>query len=133
MIRLKRLRPDAILPVRGTPGSVGLDLAIPDDVVLYRGVPALISLGFAVELPAGTFGDIRERSSWRLKGVTISGVIDSDYRGPVGLLAIAGNFLKIPAGTRVAQMLVTAYTPWGCVEVDELGETSRKGGFGSTS
>ena len=63
------------------------------------------------------------------------GVIDADYRGPlgVGLRNNQGDPYTIQPGDRVAQLLVV---PVACPEieiVDELPPTERgEGGFGST-
>lgn len=64
----------------------------------------------------------------------IEGKIDSDYRGGVG--AIVHNrenveFL-IKAGTRIAQMTFHKVESPDFEEVEELSESNRDGGFGST-
>lgn len=64
----------------------------------------------------------------------IEGKIDSDYRGPVGVILCSRDersFL-IKAGTRIAQMTFTKVETIEWDVVDELSETDRDGGFGST-
>ena len=64
----------------------------------------------------------------------IEGKIDSDYRGPVGVILCSRDdraFL-IKAGTRIAQMTFMQVETVGFVETDDLSETDRDGGFGST-
>ena len=67
-------------PIKMTTDSAGYDLRMPKDVVVHPGNPVKIQLNFKMEMPAGLFGYIVPRSSFGLKGLLISGVIDSDYR-----------------------------------------------------
>jgi dUTP pyrophosphatase len=63
------------------------------------------------------------------------GTIDSDYRGPLGVILLntgAQNF-TIVHGDRIAQMVVAPVVQAEFVSVAQLDETSRdQGGFGST-
>ena len=64
----------------------------------------------------------------------IEGKIDSDYRGPVGVILCNrdNRTFLIKAGTRIAQMTFMQVETVDFVETDELSETDREGGFGST-
>ena len=66
---------------------------------------------------------------------TNAGVLDSDYRGWVGVM-IRNNsieYLRILKGERIAQFLVVAVPETEIEEVFELSATQRgEGGFGST-
>lgn len=64
----------------------------------------------------------------------IVGKIDSDYRGGVGVIVNNNDTREfyIKAGTRIAQMTIYRVPETEFVEVEELSETERKGGFGST-
>ena len=82
---------------------------------------------------------IRPRSGLALKfGVTVlnaPGTIDSDYRGPVGV--ILANFGDAPftvgRGDRIAQMILAPVARAEFAERDELAVSARaEGGFGST-
>lgn len=62
------------------------------------------------------------------------GKVDSDFRDGVGVIVNNrdnSDFL-IKAGTRIAQMTIYRVSETDFVEVEELSETGRKGGFGST-
>ena len=62
-------------------------------------------------------------------------VIDSDYRGEV-IVALHNDsniHQIVPAGSRIAQLIVMNYVPITWHEVDELTSTDRgSDGFGST-
>ena len=62
-------------------------------------------------------------------------VIDPDYRGSiqVGLYNDSDEVQVVPAGTRIAQLLILPYVTADFAVVDELDKTERgDGGFGST-
>lgn len=64
----------------------------------------------------------------------IQGKIDSDYRGEVGVIVNNrdSRSFEIKAGTRIAQMTFHKVEEAEWEEVEELSETDREGGFGST-
>ena len=98
----------------------------------------LVPLGFAMEIPDGYHAKVLPRSSTGLKTpvrmANSCGIIDSDYRGEVMMIAEAvREDWHITAGDRVAQMLIEKNEPVVLVESDELSDTVRgSGGFGST-
>lgn len=64
-----------------------------------------------------------------------AGVIDADYRGPLGVILF--NFsdvdFEVKAGDRIAQLIVERIVMPDVVEVEDLDSTARgAGGFGST-
>lgn len=132
----------AKIPVRGTPGSAGLDLCacIEEEVVVRPGDLVKISTGIAIGLPGPEFaGFIFARSGLAVKhGITLSnsvGVIDSDYTGEliVGLCNVGSAPYTILPGERIAQLVVLPVSCPTVVETDVLDETLRgAGGFGST-
>ena len=121
----------------GSAQAAGFDLhSIEDTVVPARG-KALVGTGLAFCIPEGNYGRIAPRSGLAVKNsIDVgAGVIDSDYRGEVKVLLF--NFsdteFKINEGDRIAQMIITKYTPTIMTEVKELDATVRgDGGFGST-
>ena len=140
-LKLKKLRPQAVLPVRATTGSAGLDLSacIDAPMTLAPGQRALIPTGLAAAIPAGTAGMIYARSSLGVKhGIALSngvGVIDSDYRGEisVGLCNFSSEPYTIQPGERIAQLVLHPVLLLPVEEADSLDETARgAGGFGST-
>lgn len=134
---VKRLSQDAFLPTRGSSESAGLDLYSPIDTVIEPGKRLLIPLDISISIPSSTYGHILPRSGLALKwGIHVgAGVIDSDYRGNVGVLLF--NLGELPfvvkRGDRIAQMVIKPYEKVEVEEVEEIDDTERgKGGFGST-
>lgn len=132
---------DIPLPYYATEGAAALDLhaCLDEAAVIPAGGRALIPTGLAVAIPAGYVGIVAVRSSMGIKnGITLSngiGVIDSDYRGPlgVGLLNTTGAPYTVLPGDRVAQLMVVPVLRPALRVADELPETRRgQGGVGST-
>lgn len=138
-IKLKVLNKEVLLhlPERKTHGSSGHDLKSLESFTLVHGVPKLIKLGFAVQIPYGYEWQIRPRSSYGLRGIIMPnapGTIDSDYRGEIGveLMSIRGN-QPIYKGDCIAQAVLCEVDMRGYSVDDELDDTKRgNGGFGST-
>jgi dUTPase len=111
---VKRLRPDAVLPFRGTPDSVGYNLCLPtesESVFIHFGEPALIKLGFALVIPAGYYGRIAPHSDLVVKmGVGVmSEVIDAGNRGEICIVLVAlkaQSLVKLEPGAAVAQLIL---------------------------
>lgn len=140
-VKVKKLTTTAILPKQQSAGAAGFDLCadIKEDVVIKPHQTVMISSGIAFEIPAGYFGAIYARSGLStkrgLRPANCVGVIDSDYRGPVGLpLHNDTDEVRIvKPRDRVAQMVIQEAFGVILEEADELSETERgSGGFGST-
>ena len=140
-LNIKKVKSNAILPVRATEGSAGADMCacIDSPVTLWPGRRELIPTGIAMEIEPGWVGLQFGRSGLGTKhGITLSnavGVIDSDYRGEVYVALINHGELPytIQHGERIAQLVFVPVAVAGIVEVDELSSTERgMGGFGST-
>ena len=140
-INVKKLRPDARLPVYGTEFSAGADLCACLDapVTLQPGETKLISIGIAMEIPAGYAGLVFARSGLaskrHLAPANKVGVIDPDYRGE--FFVPLHNHGPVPhtvePGERIAQMILTPFLTAQFVEAESLSDTVRgAGGFGST-
>lgn len=131
------------LPRYESAGAAGADLRANFEdrgaVTLETGARALIPTGLRMEIPLGFEVQIRPRSGLALKhGVSLvnsPGTIDSDYRGPVGVIVInhgAAPF-EIRHGDRIAQMVIAPVLQAEMTLADSLDETARgTGGFGST-
>jgi dUTP pyrophosphatase len=82
------------LPAYQTAGAAGADLhaALSEPVTLAPGERRLIPTGLVLQIPDGYEGQVRPRSGLALKHgigmVNAPGTIDSDYRGPVGVLLV---------------------------------------------
>lgn len=131
------------LPSYETAGAAGADLRAnmpgKQSIMLATGERALIPTGLRMAIPPGFEVQIRPRSGLALKhGVTLAntpGTIDSDYRGPVGVIVInlGQDLFTVTHGMRIAQMVVAPMVQARFAVVTELDETARgAGGFGST-
>lgn len=139
-LAVRRLRPDAVLPVRQHPGDAGLDLCCVEPVRLGPGERAFVPTGLAVAIPEGHAGIVTPRSGLAARhGLTLvntPGVVDAGYRGELQVLLLntdrEATFEAAP-GERIAQLLVMPVSLPAVEEVASLGETPRgAGGFGST-
>jgi dUTP pyrophosphatase len=136
-LAVKRLHPDAILPARQSPGAAGYDLHTTKGATLAPGEWHLFNTGIAVAIPLGWYGKIEARSGLAVRGGIdkMAGVIDSDFRGPIGvcLINLGSEPVIISSGARIAQLIIQAHASPEIVEVDDLPETERGTDcFGST-
>ncbi len=138
-LKVRKLRPDAILPAYAREGDAGLDLFAVAQTVIPAGRSALVPTGIAIELPSGTEAQVRPRSGLALKhALTVlntPGTIDEGYRGEVGVILInhGSSAFTVEPGMKIAQMVVSPRIQVAVVEVDALSDTERgAGGFGST-
>lgn len=136
-MKIKRLIDRLPAPQRETDGSAGYDLrSAIGAITILPGERRVVETGFAWEIPAGMVGMIRPRSGLAVReGLhVLAGVIDSDYRGEVKVLLVnlGDEAITITTGDRIAQMVVTLFHGNELIEVDELDDIDRGGGFGST-
>ena len=142
VIKIKKLRENAKIPFRATPGSAGMDLyaCIEEPVLIEPQKIAVIPTGIAVELESPEYvALIYARSGLAIKhGIAPAncvGVVDSDYRGEVcvGLVNQTDEPFTVQPQDRIAQMVIAPVELPRIEVVDELGGTERgAGGFGST-
>ncbi|GAA6191658.1 dUTP diphosphatase [Phaeobacter sp. NW0010-22] len=143
VVRDKDADPQIALPSYETTGAAGADVranfADGRSSVVPPGERALIPTGLRIEIPSGYEVQVRPRSGLALKhGVTIPnapGTIDSDYRGPLGviLLNTGSEPFTVGHGDRIAQLVVAPVVQAQFDLSDDLGSTTRgAGGFGST-
>ena len=136
-LRFKRLHAEAKLPTRGSSDAAGLDIYAAARVVLAPGARAAVSTGLSVAIPKGFYGRIAPRSGLAVRhGIdTLSGVIDSDYRGEILCVLInhGDEPFEIETGARIAQLIIESIAMPEPTWADDLDETGRgAGGFGST-
>jgi dUTP pyrophosphatase len=141
LIRVKRLRAGAILPLYMTEHAAGMDLhaAVEETLILSPGKRSLVPTGIALAIPPGFEGQVRPRSGLALKkGVALvnsPGTIDADYRGEIGVIVInhGSDAVEIHPGDRIAQLVIAPVQRAELVWIEELDETLRSsGGFGHT-
>jgi dUTP pyrophosphatase len=116
-----------------------LAAAVEAPITLAPGERRLIPTGLALEIPPGYEGQVRPRSGLALRHgigmVNTPGTIDSDYRGPVGVLLVNHGqepFVIEPLA-RIGQLVVARVERAEIELVETLDGTTRgSGGFGST-
>lgn len=136
-ISVKKLRPDAIIPTRGSKDAAGLDLYSIDYITIPAGGRVLVPTGISISIPRNTYFRIAPRSGLAYKsGVDVlAGVIDSDYRGEIKVLLVnlSKELFSIAKGDRIAQGILELIQIPDVIEVESLDDTDRgAGGFGST-
>jgi dUTP pyrophosphatase len=134
---VKKLSEKAVVPTRGSEWSAGYDLSAAKEMTIKSGGRAVVPTDLAIACPAGTYGRIAPRSGLAVKkGIDVgAGVVDADYRGPVGvvLFNLGEHDFEIKAGDRIAQLVLEKVVMSPVEVVEELDETVRgSGGFGST-
>src|SRR6185312_986682 len=138
VLKVKRLHPDAILPVRGSKGAAGYDLfSASEETIICAHGKATIDTNLSIKVPSGYYGRIAPRSGLAQKNFIDvgAGVIDEDYRGAVKVLLF--NFsveeFCVKKGDKIAQLILEKIATPEVLEVDELDQTERGDkGFGST-
>jgi dUTP pyrophosphatase len=143
--RLPGHDPEIPLPAYATAGAAGMDVRanFPADqragLTLQPMQRALIATGLSLAIPDGHEIQVRPRSGLALKHglalVNAPGTIDSDYRGPLGILLVnlGDQPFAIAHGDRIAQLVLSPVTRCDWDELAELVASARgSGGFGST-
>ncbi len=141
-LKIKKIKPNAIIPRRETKGAAGLDLhaCLDNPVTIGVGEIFTVPTGIALEPEREDvvmFVIIRS-SMGRKHGITLAnsiGVIDSDYRGEI-LVPIINHGSEpyvLQPEERFAQLVITPVIFPEVCEVDTLDSTERgEQGFGST-
>lgn len=133
-----QLLPGAKVPTKATSEAAGYDLCAFEtkNIQLPPGERVCINTGLKVEIPGGYYGRIAPRSGIALKnGIDVlAGVIDSDYRGIIGviLLNTGKEPFEIKPFDRIAQIIFEKRYIAEFNEVSTLSTSARTGGFGST-
>ena len=140
-MKIKKLTETAVIPTRGSNQAAGYDLYadLENAIEVKPHETVKIHTGISMAVPEGYFGAIFARSGLStkkgLRPANCTGVVDSDYRGPV-IVALHNDSevaQLVEPGERIAQMVVMPYLAVDFDVVDELDETERgEGGFGST-
>lgn len=134
------------LPFYATAGAAGADICAnfplnerDCGMILKPLARRIVPTGLRVEIPLGYEMQIRPRSGLALKkGLSLPntpGTIDSDYRGPLGVLLInlGEEDVMIAHGDRIAQAIIAPCVQAQFAMVETLSDSARgEGGFGST-
>lgn len=141
MIKIQKLKDNAIIPTKGSEKAAAYDLyaCIQDKIIIRPGENAKIGTGLAITPPEGYCGLILPRSGMAtkrgLRPANTPGLCDEDYTGEyiVALYNDSKEDQIISYGDRIAQLYFLPYINEEFILVDKLEETKRgDGGFGST-
>ena len=141
-LKVKKLHPDAVLPMYNYPSDSGFDLHSVEEVILVPFGRALVPTGLSFQFDEGLEIQMRPKSGLAInQGLTIlntPGTIDQGYSGEVKAIVFNTNNyeFKITKGMKIAQAVLCPVINGKFVMIDEvndLNETDRKdNGFGST-
>ncbi|XP_068653768.1 deoxyuridine 5'-triphosphate nucleotidohydrolase-like isoform X2 [Aristolochia californica] len=137
LLKVKKLSESAILPSRGSALAAGYDLSSAKETKVPARGKALVPTDLSIAIPEGTYARIAPRSglAWKHSIDVGAGVIDADYRGPVGVILFnhSDTDFEVKPGDRIAQLIVEKIMTPEISEVQDLDSTVRgTGGFGST-
>lgn len=142
-LKFKRLKDEAILPIRAHKGDAGLDLTCTEITTELNECGQVILVyhtALAVEIPEGYVGLLFPRSSIANKALMATnsvGVIDSGYRGEI-MFKMKATTDVVPAiykpGEKFCQLVIVPYLNDITIsESAELSESDRgEDGYGST-
>ena len=150
-LNYSKLCKDAKEPFQANESDAGYDLFSTEYVTIEPFKRKLVSTGINIEIPQGFYGRIAPRSGLALKdGIDVlAGVVDSTYRGEIGVVLInlaypehlggleaigmgAGSF-EIKPGDRRAQIIIERCQPAIFSEVKDLNNSDRgENSFGSS-
>jgi dUTP pyrophosphatase len=137
-IQVKKLSENAKIPTQGSKFAAGYDLYAAENAVVYPKTRFLVKTNIVISIPEGFYGRIAPRSGLAYKnGIDIlAGVIDSDYRGDVGVILYNSDAcaeFEVKKGDRIAQIIFERCMKASFEEVKDLESSVRSvGGFGST-
>ena len=109
-LRVKCLRDNAVLPVRGTTRAVGYDISAANGCVIPAHGKGSVDTGLAVSLPPGTYARIAPRSGLVYQHFIDvgAGVVNSDFRGEIKVI-LFNHFVEdfpVQAGDRITQLIL---------------------------
>ena len=136
MVNIK-LTEESQVPKKGTEESAAYDLRSSKRTMLEPGTITMVDLKLKLELPPGYFMKLYSRSGLALKGIlTVAGVIDSDYRGPVRALLYNSTQQQfcVEKGQRITQAVILPVLNVQWTKEDGINHDTKRGegGFGST-
>lgn len=122
---------DVKLPSKSHELDCGLDLYLPEELVLDPFETVCIGLGLSVEVPEGTAGILAPRSSIAKKGIVChTSIIDPGYKGEIHLIVTncSNNRYYFAAGDRLCSLVC-----YQCLNVTVNPEDNRgANGLGSS-
>jgi dUTP pyrophosphatase len=145
VMKVKRIHPDAVLPLRAKANDAGYDVvAVSDGKFSDDGFYVEYKTGLTLELPLGFHVELFPRSSISKTDLILAngiGLVDNAYRGEIifrfKCFRAAMREVDEPTiykkGDRIGQIVIRKTYELPVTEVDELSDTERGvGGFGSS-
>ncbi|ABQ43489.1 dUTPase [Tanapox virus] len=137
IVYVKKSSESATIPTKSSKKSAGYDLYSAYDYLVCPKNRLLVKTDICLSIPDGCYGRIAPRSGLSLNScIDIGGgVIDSDYRGIIGVIFINnGNSpYYIKKGDRIAQIVFEKLANVDLKEITNLDCTCRgDSGFGSS-
>ncbi len=135
-IHIKLLSDFARVPTQATPFSAGYDLYAAEAITVPRLGRKLIKTNISMAIPMNHYGRIAPRSGLAFKfGIDVlAGVIDSDYRGDIGVILYntdANVDFQVLVGDKIAQIIIEPCASVNFVKTNDLTSTKRgEGGYG---
>ena len=84
LLQVKRVRPGAIVPKKGSSGSAGFDVSTVEDACIPPGEVKAIPIGWTVDIPQSSYARIAPRSGLALRNINVGGgAVDYDFNGEV--------------------------------------------------
>ena len=147
------------MPNKAHAWDAGYDLYAAESLSIGPMERKVVHIGIEIELPTGYYGRIAPRSGLAVKsGIDVlAGVVDCGYRDEIRVVLINLNLPQIlfanqndkrgitntrlfgdknrhdiNVGDRIAQLIVEKCHNVTWLEGDDLSQTDRKGGFGSS-
>ena len=137
-IQIKKLSDKAKIPTQGSKYAAGYDLYAAEEVLVNTMGRKLVKTNISISIPEGYYGRIAPRSGLAYKnGIDVlAGVIDSDYRGDIGVILLNTDHnldFEVNVGNRIAQIIIEKCHSVNWETVETLDATVRsEGGFGSS-
>lgn len=127
----------AFMPKRAHEMDAGLDIFALNNGIVKARQSAIFHTGVHIELPPGTFGDMRSKSGLMFShDITSDGTIDAGYQGEimVKLFNHGATDYNVQRGDKISQLVIVPLIHAEFEQVDAFdGATDRgNGGFGST-
>jgi dUTP pyrophosphatase len=135
-VKFKKLHPNAIIPKYALKNDTGMDVFLPETVVLLPQQITKIHTGIAIETKKPLAYFIKDKSGVASKGlVSLGGVFDAGYQGEIISIMFNLNQHEVifEKGQKLCQLIFLKIEQPEIVEVKEFKKSERgSGGFGST-
>jgi len=136
-ILIKKTHPEATVPTQAAEGDAGYDLYSLEEVALAPLARAVVKTGVSLAIPVGFYGRVAPRSGLAVKkGLDVlAGVVDSGYRGDVGvvLINLSSEEIILEKKSKIAQLIIEQCHDADWIETDDLSASERgEDGYGSS-